>query len=138
VVGPAHGVLGFVDRLFQVVETIALPSLGRRAATDAVTASSEAQHGLKQAERQPGGEAERADLGQRQEPGIGQPRGRPAGLTGQQSKSRAKASYLRVVRGWAFDPDGREAAVLKGWVESRFGLMPRHHGESLREPGSAA
>lgn len=61
-----------------------------------------------------------------------------AGLTGQQPKSRARASYLRVVRGWAFDPDGREAAVLKGWVESRFGLMPRHHGESLREPGSAA
>ncbi|MDP3515133.1 MAG: NAD(+)--dinitrogen-reductase ADP-D-ribosyltransferase [Sulfuritalea sp.] len=61
-----------------------------------------------------------------------------AGLTEHQAKSRAKASYLRVVRGWAFDPDGREAAVLKGWVESRFGLMPRHHGESLREPGSAA
>jgi len=59
-----------------------------------------------------------------------------AGLTAQQPKSRAKASYLRVVRGWAFDPDGREAAVLKGWVESRFGLLPRHHGESLREPGS--
>jgi hypothetical protein len=28
--------------------------------------------------------------------------------------------------------------VLKGWVESRFGLSPRHHGEPLREPGSAA
>ena len=28
-----------------------------------------------------------------------------------------------------FDPDGREAAVLKGWVESRFGLLTRsHHG----------
>ena len=61
-----------------------------------------------------------------------------AGLTAQQPKARAKASYLRVVRGWTFDPDGREAAVLKGWIESRFGLMPRHHGESLREPGSAA
>ena len=61
-----------------------------------------------------------------------------AGLTAHQPKSRAKASYLRIVRGWAFDPDGREAAVLKGWVESRFGLMPRHHGASLREPGSAA
>lgn len=61
-----------------------------------------------------------------------------AGLTAHQPKSRAKANYLRVVRGWAFDPDGREAAVLKGWVESRFGLMPRHHGDSLREAGSAA
>jgi len=61
-----------------------------------------------------------------------------AGLTAGRQKTRAKASYLRVVRGWAFDPDGREAAVLKGWVESRFGLMPRHHGESLREAGSPA
>ena len=61
-----------------------------------------------------------------------------AGLTADQRKQRARANYLRVVRGWAFDPNGREAAVLKGWVESRFGLMPRHHGDSLREPGSAA
>lgn len=61
-----------------------------------------------------------------------------AGLTAQQPRQRTKATYLRVVRGWAFDPDGREAAVLKGWVESRFGLLPRHHGESLREAGSPA
>ncbi|PKO84827.1 MAG: NAD(+)--dinitrogen-reductase ADP-D-ribosyltransferase [Betaproteobacteria bacterium HGW-Betaproteobacteria-11] len=61
-----------------------------------------------------------------------------AGLTAGQPGTRGRASYLRVVRGWAFAPDGREAAVLKGWVESRFGLMPRHHGESLREPGSPA
>ena len=61
-----------------------------------------------------------------------------AGLTADQPKQRARANYLRVVRGWAFDPDGREAAVLKGWVESRFGLLPRHHGESLRESGSPA
>lgn len=60
------------------------------------------------------------------------------GLGDTPAKSRAKATYRRVVRGWAFDPDGREAAVLKGWVESRFGLLPRHHGESLREPGSRA
>jgi NAD+--dinitrogen-reductase ADP-D-ribosyltransferase len=60
------------------------------------------------------------------------------GLGDTAKKSRARATYLRVVRGWAFAPDGREAAVLKGWVESRFGLLPRHHGESLREPGSAA
>lgn len=61
-----------------------------------------------------------------------------AGLTAQKPKGRAKASYLRVVRGWTFNPDGREAAVLKAWVESRFGLMPRHHGGSLREAGSNA
>ncbi|MEL0584001.1 MAG: NAD(+)--dinitrogen-reductase ADP-D-ribosyltransferase [Candidatus Thiodiazotropha sp. (ex. Lucinoma kazani)] len=40
---------------------------------------------------------------------------------------RDKADYLRVLRGWMFDPDGKEAAVLKSWVESRFGLLPRSH-----------
>lgn len=44
---------------------------------------------------------------------------------------RDKADYLRILRGWLFDPDGREAAVLKGWVESRFGLLPRSHGGPL-------
>jgi len=61
-----------------------------------------------------------------------------AGHSASQRRTRTKASYRRVVRGWAFDPDGREAAVLKGWVEARFGLMPRHHVRSLREPGSDA
>jgi NAD+--dinitrogen-reductase ADP-D-ribosyltransferase len=46
---------------------------------------------------------------------------------------RARANYLRVLRGWAFDADGREGAVLKGWVESRFGLLPRHHGGPIRD-----
>jgi len=61
-----------------------------------------------------------------------------AGLSGNKAKGRAKANWRRIVRGWAFDPDGREAAVLKGWVESRFGLTPRHHREPLRDPSSAA
>jgi len=49
------------------------------------------------------------------------------------SKKRAKANWLRVLRGWSFDADGREGAVLKGWVESRFGLLARFHGEPLRD-----
>lgn len=49
------------------------------------------------------------------------------------SKKRAKANWLRLLRGWSFDADGREGAVLKGWVESRFGLIPRFHGEPLRD-----
>lgn len=53
------------------------------------------------------------------------------------SKKRAKANWLRVLRGWSFDADGREGAVLKGWVESRFGLLPRFHGEPLRDFVSA-
>jgi NAD+---dinitrogen-reductase ADP-D-ribosyltransferase len=51
-----------------------------------------------------------------------------AGLTpGRRGKQRSNANYLRLVRGWSFDSDGREGAVLKGWVESRFGLLARHH-----------
>jgi len=47
----------------------------------------------------------------------------------QHSTTRYKTDYLRLLRGWLFDPDGMEAAVLKSWVESRFGLLPRnHHG----------
>ncbi|MEW5890243.1 MAG: NAD(+)--dinitrogen-reductase ADP-D-ribosyltransferase [Pseudomonadota bacterium] len=60
------------------------------------------------------------------------------GLTENVRKSRARANWMRVLRGWAFDPDGREAAVLKGWVESRFGLTPRHHGGELHNPDDAA
>jgi NAD+---dinitrogen-reductase ADP-D-ribosyltransferase len=46
-------------------------------------------------------------------------------------KLRGRADYLRMVRGWAFDPNSREGAVLKGWVESRFGLLTRYHGSLL-------
>jgi NAD+--dinitrogen-reductase ADP-D-ribosyltransferase len=46
---------------------------------------------------------------------------------------RARVTYLRLLRGWAFDPDSQEGAVLKGWVESRFGLLPRHHGGPIRD-----
>lgn len=55
-----------------------------------------------------------------------------AGLDGNAPK-RAKANWLRVLRGWSFDADSREGAILKGWVESRFGLIPRHHGAPLRD-----
>lgn len=44
---------------------------------------------------------------------------------------RFRASYLRLLEGWGFDANGPEGAVLKGWVESRFGLLPRFHGEAL-------
>lgn len=56
-----------------------------------------------------------------------------AGFQHERPSGRPKAHYLRVLRGWAFDADGREGAVLKGWVESRFGLLPRHHGGPIRD-----
>lgn len=62
-----------------------------------------------------------------------------AGLTpGRKRKSRINANYLRMVRGWSFDSDGREGAVLKRWVESRFGLLARHHAGSLADRHSDA
>lgn len=47
-------------------------------------------------------------------------------------------SYLRFLRGWMLDASSPEGAVLKGWVESRFGLPPTFHGgpiESTHAPG---
>lgn len=35
--------------------------------------------------------------------------------------------YLRFLRGWMLDASSPEGAVLKGWVESRFGLPPVFH-----------
>lgn len=56
-----------------------------------------------------------------------------AGLDETRSR-REKADYVRLLRGWLFDPDGRDAAVLKGWIESRFGLLTRYHGQPIRSP----
>jgi NAD+--dinitrogen-reductase ADP-D-ribosyltransferase len=56
-----------------------------------------------------------------------------AGYNPARPHGRRRANYLKVLRGWAFDADGREGAVLKGWVESRFGLLPRHHGGPIRD-----
>jgi NAD+--dinitrogen-reductase ADP-D-ribosyltransferase len=50
-----------------------------------------------------------------------------AGFDETQRVDRSRANYQRLLRGWAFNPDGKEGAVLKGWVESRFGLVPRFH-----------
>ena len=60
-----------------------------------------------------------------------------AGLN-ERSRRRANANWMRVLRGWSFDSDGREGAILKGWVESRFGLLPRFHCEPLRDFSGAA
>ena len=51
---------------------------------------------------------------------------------------RFRASYARLLAGWGFDANGPEGAVLKGWVESRFGLLPTFHKEALGRYASAA
>lgn len=61
-----------------------------------------------------------------------------AGAGSASARIRPRANYLKLLRGWGFSSEGREGAVLKGWVESRFGLMPRYHKEALADPDSAA
>ncbi|MBI5576752.1 MAG: NAD(+)--dinitrogen-reductase ADP-D-ribosyltransferase [Deltaproteobacteria bacterium] len=47
-------------------------------------------------------------------------------------------SYLRFLRGWMFDANSMEGAVLKGWVESRFGIPPTFHREPIDDIHSDA
>ena len=49
-----------------------------------------------------------------------------------------RSNYLRLLRGWGFDANAREGALLKSWVESRFGLLPTFHKVVLGHYGSAA
>ena len=51
---------------------------------------------------------------------------------------RFRASYLRLLKGWGFDANSREGAVIKGWAESRFGLFPTFHKSSLTRFASPA
>ncbi len=53
-------------------------------------------------------------------------------------RRRFRSSYLRLLQGWGHDSNGPEGAVLKGWVESRFGLLPNFHKEVLGRYPSAA
>lgn len=55
-----------------------------------------------------------------------------AGYDAAMSVDRSKANFLRVLRGWFFNSDSVEGAVIKSWVESRFGLVPRYHQGPIR------
>ncbi|ARE39944.1 NAD(+)--dinitrogen-reductase ADP-D-ribosyltransferase [Rhodovulum sp. P5] len=49
-----------------------------------------------------------------------------------------RASFLRLIQGWGFDSNGPEGAVLKGWVESRFGVCPSYHKDIIDGPAGPA
>ncbi|MBS1208436.1 MAG: hypothetical protein H6R19_834 [Proteobacteria bacterium] len=61
-----------------------------------------------------------------------------AGFAPDMPKNRGKLNYLKLIRGWHFNADSVEGAVLKAWVESRFGLLPRHHRAPIRDFSSDA
>lgn len=48
-----------------------------------------------------------------------------------QVRDYRSASYVELLRGWGYDSSSPQGAVLKGWVESRFGLVPAYHKECL-------
>jgi NAD+---dinitrogen-reductase ADP-D-ribosyltransferase len=49
-----------------------------------------------------------------------------------------KHSYLRFLRGWLFDANSVEGAVMKGWVESRLGIPPTFHKTRIPDRRSEA
>ena len=51
---------------------------------------------------------------------------------------RFRASYLKLLQGWGFDANNPQGAVLKGWVESRFGITPSFHKDVLERYPSPA
>jgi NAD+--dinitrogen-reductase ADP-D-ribosyltransferase len=55
-----------------------------------------------------------------------------------QGRRHYRSSFLRLLKGWGWDSNGPEGAVLKGWVESRFGLLPTYHKEILGRFSGAA
>lgn len=44
---------------------------------------------------------------------------------------RWRSSWRKLLQGWGMDANGPAGAVLKGWVESRFGLVPGYHKAPL-------
>ena len=53
-----------------------------------------------------------------------------AGL-GAAEQRRWRSSWRKLLQGWGMDSNGAAGAVLKGWVESRFGLVPSFHKAPL-------
>jgi NAD+--dinitrogen-reductase ADP-D-ribosyltransferase len=53
-------------------------------------------------------------------------------------KKSYRANYLRLLKGWLFDSNRPEGAVMKGWAESRFGLFPLYHQEPITGINSPA
>jgi len=54
------------------------------------------------------------------------------------ARASIRNSYLRFLKGWMFDSNSVAGAVLKHWVESRFGIAPTYHRAPLGDSGSEA
>ncbi|WP_341888512.1 NAD(+)--dinitrogen-reductase ADP-D-ribosyltransferase [Variovorax sp. YR752] len=62
---------------------------------------------------------------------FGLARPEPGEGDGPNERRRWRSSYLKLLQGWGLDSNSAAGAVLKGWVESRFGLVPAFHAVPL-------
>jgi NAD+--dinitrogen-reductase ADP-D-ribosyltransferase len=53
------------------------------------------------------------------------------------TEGASSRDYIHFLLGWRIDSNGRSGAVLKSWVESRFGLQATYHGGILAEDAAA-
>lgn len=70
--------------------------------------------------------------------GLRKPEAHELAAPGPQEQRRWRGSWRKLLQGWGMDSNGPAGAVLKGWVESRFGLAPVFHkAPLLRFPSPA-
>lgn len=53
------------------------------------------------------------------------------------ARSSLRHTYVSFLHGWGADSNARSGAVLKSWVESRFGIKATYHGGILSSDPSA-
>ncbi len=64
--------------------------------------------------------------------GLRAPAAHEAAALDPAERRRWRSSWRKLLQGWGMDNGGAAGAVLKGWVESRFGLVPIHHKQPLQ------
>ena len=63
--------------------------------------------------------------------GLRAPAAHEAAALDPAERRRWRSSWRKLLQGWGMDSNGAAGAVLKGWVESRFGLAPAFHKAPL-------
>ena len=70
--------------------------------------------------------------------GLRKPQAHEMAGMGAAEQRRWRSSWRKLLQGWGMDANGNAGAVLKAWVESRFGLVPIFHkAPLLRFPSPA-
>jgi NAD+--dinitrogen-reductase ADP-D-ribosyltransferase len=63
--------------------------------------------------------------------GLRKPEPHELSSMGKSEQRRWRSSWRKLLQGWGMDANGAAGAVLKGWVESRFGMAPSFHKAPL-------